>query len=327
MSRNAIVASVLGLLSLPPLLALSEAVSFRIHNRSNGAIVSAGKKREYLLYVPKTYDSTRPTPLVISLHGAGGWPVQQMELSGWNRVAEREGFIVVYPSGTATAGPRVWHQDRADVAFISALIDKVAANYNIDRSRIYANGMSNGGGMTFTLSCRLSDRIAAVGMVGAAQIAPWKSCGDRKAVAMITFHGTADPMAPYNGGTSWVVANPLPAIPTWTANWAKRNRCDTKPIDSPVAADVTRREYTHCADGTAVVLYTILGGGHTWPGGQPMPEWFTGPTSRSIDASSVMWDFFRAHPLQRETRSFFDAEFRPRTEDHLAAPYGMAGRE
>ena len=298
MSRNAIVAAVLSVLSLPPLLALFEAVSFRIENGNNGAIVSAGKKREYLLYVPKTYDSTRPTPLVISLHGAGGWPVQQMELSGWNRVAEREGFIVVYPSGIATAGPRVWHQDRGDVAFISELIDKVAANYNIDQSRIYANGMSNGGGMTFTLSCRLSDRIAAVGMVGAAQLVPFKSCADRKAVPMIAFHGTADPMAPYNGGMSWVVPSALPAMPTWVANWAKRNRCDFKPIDSPVAADVTRREYTHCADGAPVVLYTILGGGHTWPGGQQMPEWFAGPTSRSIDASRVMWDFFRSHPLR-----------------------------
>lgn len=301
MSRNGIVAAMLSLLSLPPLLALFEAISFRIDNANNGAIVSAGKKREYLLYVPKSYDPTRPTPLVISIHGAGGWPVQQMRLSGWNRVADREGFIVVYPSGIASRGPRVWHQDSGDVAFISQLIDKLAASYNIDRSRIYANGMSNGGGMTFTLSCRLSDRIAAVGMVGPALIAPWKSCGDRKAVPVIAFHGTADPMAPYNGGTSWVVANPLPAVPAWIANWAKRNRCDTKPIDSRVAADVTRRDYAHCADGSAVVLYTIIGGGHTWPGGEPMPEYFTGPTSRSIDASSQMWKFFRAHPLLAAT--------------------------
>ena len=299
MSRNGIVAAVLSVLSLPPLLALVEAVSFRIDNRNNGAIISAGQKREYLLYVPKSYDATRPTPLVISIHGAGGWPVQQMRLSGWNRVADREGFIVVYPSGIATRGPRIWHQDAGDVAFISQLIDKLAASYNIDRTRIYANGMSNGGGMTFTLSCRLPDRIAAVGVVGGAQIAPWKSCGDRTAVPMITFHGTADPMALYNGGSSWVVADALPAIPTWVANWAKRNRCDTKPIDSAVAADVTRREYSHCADGSEVVLYSIIGGGHTWPGGEPMPEFFAGTTSRSVDATRVMWEFFSAHPLRR----------------------------
>jgi polyhydroxybutyrate depolymerase len=68
-----------------------------------------------------------------------------------------------------------------------------------------------------------------------------------------------------------------------------------------VAADVTRIAYTNCADDAAVVLYRIEGGGHTWPGGQPLPEWFAGPTSRSIDASSEMWAFFEAHPLKRAT--------------------------
>src|SRR5439155_24944141 len=84
----------------------------------------------------------------------------------------------------------------------------------------------------------------------------------------------------------------------FTASWARRNRCGTNPVDSLVATDVTRLEYTKCADDAAVVLYTIQGGGHTWPGGQPLPEWFVGRTSNSIDASSLMWAFFRAHRLR-----------------------------
>jgi polyhydroxybutyrate depolymerase len=301
MSRKKIIVAVLILVSLPAALALFEAISFYVRNRNNGSIVSSGQKREYLLYVPRSYDRTKPTPLIISMHGAGGWPVQQRDLSEWNRVADSHGFIVVYPAGKVSSGPRVWHvgpEDglRRDVTFISDLIDKLAANYNIDRSRIYANGMSNGGGMTFVLACTLSDRIAAFGMVGAAQTLPWSWCTDRRAVPMIAFHGTADPMALYNGGESWVAPRPFPAVSTWVANWARRNQCAAKPVETAVAADVTRREYTHCADGADVVLYTIRGGGHTWPSGQPMPEWFTGPTSRSIDASSVMWEFFRAHP-------------------------------
>jgi polyhydroxybutyrate depolymerase len=304
MSGKRILVAVVILVSLPAALALFEAVSFYVRNRNNGSIVSSGQKREYLLYVPKSYDRTKPTPLVISMHGAGGWPVQQRDLSEWNRVADREGFIVVYPSGKRSSGPRVWNVNRGegmarDVKFISDLIDKLAANYNIDRSRIYANGMSNGGGMTFVLSCTLSDRIAAFGMVGAAQTLPWSWCTDRKAVPMIDFHGTADPMALYDGGDSWVVPG-LPGVVTWAANWARRNQCAAKPVETAVAADVTRREYTRCADDADVVLYTIRGGGHTWPSGQPMPEWFTGPTSRSIDASRVMWEFFRAHPLSTQ---------------------------
>lgn len=287
--------TVLVLISLPPLLALAEAVSFHLRNRSNGTIVSSGVEREYLLHVPPSYQ--RPAPLVISMHGAGLWPAAQMEISRWNEVADREGFIVVYPAGTKRAGPRVWHEDVRDVRFISSLIDRLEANYAIDPRRIYADGLSNGGGMAFVLSCTLSDRIAAVGTVGAAQLLPFSSCKDRRPVPMINFHGTADRAAPYQGGSSWVAAELFPDVQAWTRSWARRNRCALEPSDSRVAADVTRRTYGGCADGADVVLYTIEGGGHTWPGGMPLPEWFTGTTTRSIDASSVMWEFFRQHPL------------------------------
>jgi polyhydroxybutyrate depolymerase len=299
--RTMVIGAVLVLFGLPAMLALIDAVTFYVHNRNNGSIVSSGQKREYLLYVPRSYDRTKPTALVISMHGAGGWPVQQMELSEWNRLAESQGFIVVYPSGIGSAGPRVWHvgnRGARDVIFISELIDKLEAAYNIDPSRIYANGMSNGGCMSYVLSCTLSNRIAAVGMVGAAQTLPWNWCTDQRAVPMIAFHGTADRMAPYNGGATWVASESFPNVSTWTANWARRNRCAPHPVESAVAADVTRREYTNCADGAAVVLYTIRGGGHSWPGGGPLPEWMVGPTSRSIDATSQMWAFFQAHPLQ-----------------------------
>ena len=305
MSRKTVIVVVLILISLPPLLAVIEAVSFDVRNRNNGSIVTSGQKREYLLYVPTSYDRSRPTPLVISMHGAGGWPVQQMNLSEWNRLAEKQRVIVVYPSGTKGTGPRIWHVGRGpglmrDVRFISELIDKLEAAYNIDPARIYANGFSKGGGMAFVLSCSLSDRIAAVGMVGAAQTLPWSWCTEHRAVPMIAFHGTADSFALYNGGESWVAPRPFPAVPRWTANWARRNRCRPNPVESALAADVTRREYTNCADDAAVVLYTIRGGGHTWPGGEPMPEWFVGPTSRSIDATSQMWAFFREHRLRRK---------------------------
>ena len=300
MNRKTFIGAVLILITLPVVLAATEAISFYVRNRNNGSIVSSGQKREYLLYVPDNYDRTRPTPLVISMHGAGGWPAQQMNLSGWNRLADEHGFIVVYPSGRGV--PRVWHLGlMQDVRFISELIDSLEAAYNIDSTRIYADGLSNGGGMAFVLSCTLSDRIAAVGMVAAAQLLPWSRCTDHRPVPMISFHGTADPMTPYNGGRTWVAPEPFPSIPTWTANWARRNRCEPKPVESAVAADVMRREYTHCADDATVVLYTIQGGGHSWPGGKPLPEWFVGPTSRSIDATNQMWAFFRAHRLRRAT--------------------------
>jgi len=308
-SRKPVLVAVLVLIGMPVLLVPVEAVSYHVQNRSNGTIVSSGVEREYLPYVPKSYDRAKPTPLVISLHGGAMWPAAQMETSQWNRVADEHGFLVVYPSGISGRGPRAWPagggaeltEMTRDVRFISELIDTLGAHYNIDPARVYANGLSNGGGMAFVLSCTLSGRIAAVGMVATAIFLPWRSCTDRRAVPMIAFHGTADRITRYHGGKSWVAPNVFRDIPTWTANWGKRNRCNPKPVDSAVAMDITRRTYTNCADDASVVLYTIEGGGHTWPGGGPMPEWFAGHTSNSIDASSQMWTFFRAHRLPKSS--------------------------
>lgn len=304
MSRKTFTAAILILLFLPAVLALASAVSFYAGNRNNGSLVCSGQKREYVLYVPRSYSRSKPAPLIISLHGAGGWPVQQMELTRWNRLADREGFIVVYPSGLGGAGPRVWRVSQGpgltrDVQFISQLIDKIEADYNIDPARIYVNGFSNGGGMSFVLSCKLSNRIAAVGMVGAAQTLPWSWCTDRRAVPMIDFHGTRDLFAFYDGGQSWVAPHPFPSVPVWTSSWARRNRCAPIPVQSRVASDVIRREYIGCADNATVVLYTVRDGGHQWFGGQLLPEWFAGRQSDSVDATRQMWDFFRAHPLVR----------------------------
>ena len=305
--RTLVIGAMLSCIGLPPLFVLVNAASFYSVNRTNGTIVtSAGQTREYILYVPTRYDRAKPTPLVISIHGADNWPSFQMNLTQWNTLADAHGFIVVYPAGEG-GGPKTWHLSERrtpsrmpDVMFISELIDKLEASYNIDPARIYANGLSNGGGVTFALSCTLSHRIAAFGPVAAALTLPVDWCPDSRPAPMIAFHGTADRFTPYNGAKVWLAPNAFPSIPEWTANWARRNHCGPIPIDSVVAPDVTRLEYTNCADEAAVVLYTIKGGGHTWPGGLQMPEWLVGPTSRSIDATSRMWAFFREHPLRRK---------------------------
>jgi len=290
------------LLGLPVVVALVEAVSFNVANRDNGRMTSSGEEREYLVYVPKSFDRGRRTPLVISMHGGGMWGAAQRDISQWNRVADEHGFIVVYPSGIGPLSRhRAWRASGGagsmkDVRFISDLIDTLTAEYNIDPARIYADGLSNGGGMAAVLSCLLSDRIAAVGLVASAQFMPWASCPDHRPVPTIAFHGTADRQAWYGGGTSWVARGMVfPPIEAWMAAWAQRNRCGPNPKDSMVRAEVRRREYTECAEAAPVVLYTIFGGGHTWPGGGPLPEWFAGPTSTSIDASREMWAFFREH--------------------------------
>lgn len=301
MSRARTLTIVGALLALPLVVAAVHAVIYDVRNRDTDSILVDGVRRGFVLHVPPSYDARRGGPLVISLHAAALWGAAQAVTSQWDRVADREGFIVVYPSALGP-GLRVWHAEQAsrsaaDVRFIAALIDTLRARYRVDATRVYVNGMSNGGGMSFTLSCVLADRIAAVGLVASAQTLSWKRCADARPMPMIAFHGTADPDAPYAGGESFLSPRPWPAMRAWVAKWAKRNRCDETPVDTRVAVDVVKREYVNCADAAPVVFYTIENGGHTWPGGTELPAGWVGRTARSVDAAEGMWGFFREHPL------------------------------
>ena len=302
--RDRVKAVMLLCIGLPPLIVLAGAAASYSGNRTTGTIAtSAGETREYILHVPGSYDPAKPTPLVISMHGAMNWPSFQMALSNWNALADERGFIVVDPAGTG-GGPKVWEMKglqtkrRAapDVVFISELIDRLAATYNIDRARVYANGLSNGGGMTYALSCTLADKIAAFGPVASAVTEQIDWCGTPAPV--VAFHGTADPFTPYLGAKVWLAPKAFPSIPAWIDTWAQRNRCTPDPVDSAVTADVVRREYRSCPGGADVQLYTVTGGGHQWFGGTPGPQWLLGPFSRSVNATRVMWDFFVQHPLK-----------------------------
>lgn len=308
MRKKIILGVLLIVIGLPLALILTASACFYIMDKTNRTIVSSDVTRRYLLYVPKTYDRSKATPLVISLHPGATWPAVEMNISRWNELADEHGFIVVYPEGSGAflgglgPGPQIWpmgpHSLGRDVRFISDLIDKLEAEYNVDPTRIYANGMSIGGGMAFALSCKLSDRIAAVGAVAAAQMLEWERCGDYRPVPTVAFHGTADRVAPYQGGSSPIAPGQFPNIRVWTARVARRNQCKGDPSDAQITASVRRLAYTNCAENADVILYAVEGGGHTWPGGKPLPECIVGRTTREINASSMMWEFFVQHPLR-----------------------------
>ncbi len=304
-----IIRMLLVVIGVPTLLVAAVLGWGYISDRTNGSITSSGVTRRYLLYVPKTYDRSKPTPLVISIHPAATWPAFQMEMSRWNDVADEHGFIVVYPAGSGaffggfSPGAHVWpggpHTLPRDVKFISDLIARIAGEYNLDPNRIYVNGMSNGGGMAYALSCELAGKIAAVGVVAPALPPdPEHDRCDPKPVPAMAFHGTADKFAPYLGGKSPVAPRQFPNIPDWIAHVARRNQCQGGASDDRVSSSIRRLAYANCLEDAEVVLYTIEGGGHTWPGGKPLPEWIAGHTNAEIDASRVMWEFFNRHPLQ-----------------------------
>ncbi len=286
----------LSLIGVPLLSALVGALVFRLLNRSNGSLVSGGEKRFYLLHVPKSYNPAMPAPLVLSLHGFAGWPANQQEVTRWDELADRYGFIVVYPCGTGfPLRWRAYADSGQDIGFLTDLIDTLSGEYNIDPARIYVNGISNGGGMTARLACELSGRIAAIGMVSGAFLTPPQACRPTRAVPAMLFHGTADPIVPFQGGRSGPFDKPFPDVRDWVAALAQSYGCAEPPLELPAKGQVSGLRY---AGGQAeVVFYIIHGGGHAWPGGKAMPVWLSGHTSQEIDATRVLWDFFMAHPL------------------------------
>lgn len=277
---------------------------FLFENRTNGRLISSGELRRYLLYVPESYDPAKPTPLVITIHGFAQWPAHQAYITRWNDLADEYGFIVVYPSGTGF--PKRWRagqnggetDPKIEIQFFKDLIDKLESEYTIDSTRIYANGLSNGGGMSYVLGCLLSDRIAAIGGVSGAYSFPLEDCAPGRAVPMIAFHGTIDPIVPYEGGDSGDGRFNLPNIPAWMRERALLNGCDPDPIELPAQGDASVFQYTNCDEDAEVIFYSVAGSGHGWPGGVPIPEWIVGPTSQNVDATRLIWEFFQRHPMK-----------------------------
>ncbi len=268
-------------------------------NRSDGEIMTSEGPRNYLLHLPVNYDAGQPIPLVISIHGFAEWPAHQMELSRWNDLSDEENFMVVYPSGRDF--PLRWRtnglgESLIDVQFIADLIEKLEEDYNIDPQRIYVNGLSNGGGMSFQLACTLPDKIAAFGGVAGAYVVAWEDCNPERPVPAIIFHGNADPIVPFEGGPSESFDVPFPNIPDWVNQLAEKNSCDGQAIEIPAQGEVRGQGFRNCDQNAEVDFYIIDGGGHSWPGGEPLPEWIVGHTSDDIDATRTMWEFFKAHP-------------------------------
>ena len=272
---------------------------YLLSNRTNGAIISSGDRRRYLLYVPESYDPESPTPLVINIHGFAQWPANQMKVSQWNELADENGFIVVYPSGTGFPWRwRVTDEPDKEVAFISDLISKLEDDYNIDSSRVYANGLSNGGGMTLLLSSKLSDRITAVGIVAGALYGVDFDNSQVRPVPAIFFHGEADTIATYEGGFYERTGMTIPSVPEFVASYAQANECNATPTTFMETGNITGIRYSQCNQNADVVFYSIADGGHNWPGGEPLPESITGKTTQEINATELMWEFFQEFSLE-----------------------------
>jgi polyhydroxybutyrate depolymerase len=276
------------------------------------SLVSGGLKRTFLLHVPPGLDRSQPTPLVIVLHGGGGTGSKVARLTRFSDEADREGFIVVYPDainnhwndGRNVARFRSQRENIDDVGFIATLIDRLAGQLNIDTSRVYVSGMSNGAMMSYRLACDLSAKIAAAAPVAGSMAEDLPdSCPPGKPVPLLAINGTEDPLVPYEGGGVGQLAKRGVVIPVAKSIdfWVARDQCSKTPVvtdlpyrDPNDGIKVRRTEYSGGREGSEVILYTVEGGGHTWPGGAERPERF-GRRSEDFSATEVIWEFFKRH--------------------------------
>jgi len=253
--------------------------------------------RPYMLNVPSSYDKSKPTPLVLLLHGYSANPYVQVRIFGLLDGSEKHGYLVAYPDGmTDSSGKQFWNATDGccnidnspvdDVAYLSAVIDDVEARYNIDPKRVYVMGHSNGGYMAHRLACDIGGRIAAiVSLAGMTWLDPSK-CPAAAPVNVLQVHGDADDTVLYTGSSRY------PSAPVTVATWAAKNHCSGAladggaPIDlvsDLVGAETTLQSYAGCPAAGAVDFWTIHGGGHI-------------PMLVPSDWEEVMWAWLVAHP-------------------------------
>jgi len=273
-----------------------------------------GRERTYLLHRPAGYDPQRRYPLVVVLHGTFGTGEKVSGQTGFSLYADREQFIVVYPDALGN-----WNDGRGtsasatqgidDASFINALVAELSGTLSVDASRVYATGVSSGGIMAYRLGCEASALFAAIAPVIANVAEPIaEHCAPSAPVALVTVNGAEDPFVPFNGGECCRTkrgggeGGRVVSHEASVGIFAKRNGCDLSPQKDTLPAQVQdgttveKWTYPSCAGRNEVVSYIIHGGGHAWPPNPPQAPRMTGVSSQNLDATQVIWEFFKTHP-------------------------------
>lgn len=276
-----------------------------------------GLRRRYHLQLPRNHNQQGLSPLVIVLHGGGGKAdqVDRLMTNGTlSAAAQERSMLLAYPEGLR----KQWNDGRVeilkgnkqrdDVGFISALIDKLVEEQQVDPKRVYVTGISNGGHMSFRLAMDLSDKIAAIAPVTAQVSKAISNKIPERPISVMIVNGTDDPLVPYDGGAIRLFKKGRSRGEVLSSEqsvqfFREHNGCDAKPVvsssidrDPNDKTSVVITKYGKCRDGKSVSLVSVIGGGHTWPGGyQYLRPRRVGRVSREINASDLILDFFLAH--------------------------------
>lgn len=274
-------------------------------------IEHGGLERTFLVHVPASYSATKnvATPLVVALHGGGGNMNYQADDKLYKLISKSEesGFIVAFPNGYSKRSSgklATWNAGKCcggardkksdDVGFIKAMLTKISSDYNIDKNKIFATGMSNGGMMSYRLACEMSDTFKAIAPVAGTDNTI--ECLPKNPISVLHIHALDDDHVLFNGGAGKgslfkSAVNDFTSVKASISKWVAFNGCDglAKRIleKSGVYCDL----YSQCKNNVEVQLCVTSTGGHSWPGGEKNRG--NGSPSQVISANDVMWEFFK----------------------------------
>ncbi len=269
-------------------------------------VTSGGLARTAHLYVPSSYNPSVGSMLVLAFHGFFETDFEQEIQCRMDESSDAKNFIVAYPQGIANSWNAgqccgdAWTNNVDDVQFTRDLLGAIEADFCIDPKRVFVTGFSNGGFFSHRLACEMSDVFGAAAPVSGVLGIPPASCKPKRPIPILDFHGTADPVVPYNGGTPLVqidlagILN-FTSVPDTISFWVNQNGCLGPPLTIFQNGDATCTQYGLCKGGADVVHCKIDQGGHQWPGGVALPV--VGKCSTDISATDTMIDFFIANPL------------------------------
>lgn len=305
----------------------------RAQTTLSGSFSFGGLTRDYRIYVPAAYSGTSAVPLVFNFHGYTS-NAQAQELYGdFRAIADTANFLLVHPQGSLINGSTGWNNFGLpgtapdDVGFVSALIDTLRAQYNIDTQRIYATGLSNGGFMSYDLACFLSHRLAAMASVAGGMVPLHAAaCSPQHPMPVMQIHGTTDAVVTYSGTGGIIGCLHVDSLMQF---WVNKNQCNSIPsvttVPDIVTADLCSAEHHVFSGGQAgvtVELFKVLNGGHTWPGSVfPVPG--NGNTNQDFNASLEIWKFFRRYSLGNLSTSVTNTPLAPEVRIYPNPNSGM----
>ncbi len=273
------------------------------------AIQQGDLTRKYLVHVPPSYHSNTPTPLILAFHGGGGDMnyMAKDEYYGLISKSNKEGFVVIFPNGYSKLKSgkfATWNAGNCcgdardigidDVGFVRKIVSNISGQMNIDRNRIFATGMSNGGMMSYVVACELPDIFKAIAAIAGTDNTI--TCSHKTPISILHIHAKNDTHVLFNGGAGEgafkdesKVTN-FTSVPASIARWVGYNKCSPTPERVLAVNGAYCDLYSDCANGTQVKLCITDMGAHSWPGGnKPRGE----APSQAISSNDMLWDFFK----------------------------------